>query len=108
MYPHEKRPPVPKEPIPPPDKASLKEAVKGVTAGMNSEWVHEGETSPEIIQFHTPSLTIPCFIDGIAVIAFYNPTVGVNIISASSASDHSGERHLLQPRNPLELDYAPL
>jgi len=46
MYPREKRPPVPKEPITPPDKASLKEAVKGVTAGMNSEWVHEGEMSP--------------------------------------------------------------
>ena len=49
MYPHEKRPPVPKEPITPPDKASLKEAVKGVTAIMNSDWVHEREMLPESI-----------------------------------------------------------
>ena len=42
MYPREKRPPVPKEPINPPGRASLKEAVKGVTAIMNSEWVHKG------------------------------------------------------------------
>ena len=46
MYPLEKRPPVPKEPIPPPDKASLKEAVTGVTTVMNSELLHEGEISP--------------------------------------------------------------
>ena len=54
MYLREKRPPVPKEPIPPPDKASLKEAVKGVTTVMNSEWVHEGEMSLEAIQIRTP------------------------------------------------------
>ena len=59
MYPHEKRPPVPKEPITPPDKASLKEAVKGVTAIMNSEWVHEGEISYEAIRIQTPLYTLP-------------------------------------------------
>ena len=55
MYPREKRPPVPKEPIPPPDKASLKEAVKRVMAVMNSDWVHEGEMSPEAIRIQIPS-----------------------------------------------------
>ena len=50
MYPREKRPPVPKDPITPPDKASLWEAVKGVTAVMNSEWIHEGEMSLEAIR----------------------------------------------------------
>ena len=49
-YPREKRPPVPKDPITPPDKASLREAVKGVTAVMNSEWIHEGEMSLEAIR----------------------------------------------------------
>ena len=47
MYPREKRPLVPR--VTPPDKASLQEAVKGVTAVMNSEWVHEGEMSTEAI-----------------------------------------------------------
>ena len=61
---------------------------------MNIEWIQEGETSSEIIQFHSPSLTIPCFIEGTAVTALYNPTVGVNIISASFASDHSSERRI--------------
>jgi len=41
MYPHEKRPPVPKDPLDPLDKASLKETIKGLTAVMNSEWVHK-------------------------------------------------------------------
>jgi len=49
MYPREKRPPVPRDPVIPPDKASLQEVVKGVTAIMNSEWVHEGEMSLEAI-----------------------------------------------------------
>ena len=50
MYPQEKRPPVPRDPITPPDKASLQEEVKGVTTIMNSEWVHEGEMSLEAIR----------------------------------------------------------
>ena len=54
MYPLEKRHPVPRDPITPPDKASLQEEVKGVTAIMNSEWVHEGEMSLEAIRIQTP------------------------------------------------------
>ena len=46
MYPREKRPPVPRDPIIPPNKVSLKEAIKGKTTVMNSKWVHEGEMSP--------------------------------------------------------------
>ena len=57
MYPREKRPPVPREPVTPPDKASLQEAVKGAIAVMKSEWVHEGEMSTEAIRLQTP-----CFI----------------------------------------------
>src|SRR6185312_6478958 len=37
---------------------------------------------------------IPCLIEGTAVSALYNPTVGVNIIAASFASDHWGERRV--------------
>ena len=59
MYPQEKGPPVPRDPIIPPDKASLKEADKGVTAVMNSEWVHEGEISYEAIRIQTPLYTLP-------------------------------------------------
>ena len=62
MYPREKRPPVPKDLITPPDKASLQEAVKRVTAVMNSEWKHEGEMSLEAIRIETPLYTLPCFI----------------------------------------------
>src|SRR6185503_15750292 len=71
MYPLEKRPPVPKEPIPPPDKASLKEVVKGVTAVMNSDWVHKGEMSPEVIRIQTPWYSLPCFIQGTVVSVLY-------------------------------------
>jgi len=70
---------------------------------MNSEWIQEGETSSEIIQFHAPSLTIPCFVKGAAVTAFYNPTVGVNIISASFASDYSGRKHVTPTTKSLRI-----
>ena len=83
MYPHEKRPPVPKEPIPPPDIASLKEAVKGVMAVMNSDWEHEGEMSPEAIRIQNPSYSLPCFIQGTTVSVLYSPTVGADSMSAS-------------------------
>ena len=65
--------------------------------------MQEGETSSEIIQFHAPSLTIPCFVKGAAVTAFYNPTVGVNIISASFASDYSGEKHVTPTTKSLRI-----
>ena len=94
LYPLQKRPPVPLDPIRSLDKASLKETVKRVAAIMNSEWIQKGETSSKIIQFHAPSLTIPCFVKGAAITAFCYPTVGVNIISASFSSDYSGERHV--------------
>jgi len=65
MYPREKGPPVPKETITPPDKASLQEAVKGVTAVTNSEWVHEGEMSPKAIQIQTPCILFPASSKGL-------------------------------------------
>ena len=68
--------------------------MKRVATVLNSEQVQEGETSSKIIQFHAPSLAIPCLIEGTAVTAFYNPTVGISIISALFASDHLGERHV--------------
>ena len=62
MYPRKKRLLVPRDPVTPPDKASLQEAVKGVTTVMNSEWVHEGEMSIEAIRLQTPLYTLPYFI----------------------------------------------
>ena len=95
MYPREKRQPVPKEPITPLDKASLKDAVKGVTAGMNSEWVHEGEISPKPIRILSPSYTLPCFNQETAVSVLYSPTVGANIMSESFALSNLSENPLL-------------
>jgi hypothetical protein len=91
MYPHQKRAPVPVTPFDPLDKASLKETIKGLTIVISSKWIQEGELSSEAIQIRTPSLTIQCFIQGTAVTALYNPTVGKKIISTSFALDHLGK-----------------
>ena len=94
LYTLQKRPPVPSDPPDNLDKASLRETVKRVAAVLNSEWVQEGETSPEIIQSHALSLAIPCHVEETTISALYSPTVGVNIISTSFASDHLGEKHV--------------
>ena len=101
MYPREKRPPVSRDPVTPTDNASLQEAVKGVTAVMNSEWVHEGEMSFEAIQIQTPLYTLPCFIQGTAISAHYSPTVGANIMSASFALSHLSDNPLLPTSRSL-------
>jgi hypothetical protein len=101
MYPREKRPPVPRDPVIPPDKASLQEVIKGVTAIMNSEWVHEGEMLIEAIRLQTPLYTLPCFIQGTAVSAHYSPAVGANIMSASFALGHLSDNPLLPTSRSL-------
>ena len=83
MYPREKRPSVSRDPVTPPDKASLQEEVKGVTTVMNSEWVHEGEMSLEAIRIQTPLYSLPYFIQGTTVSVLYSPTVGADSMSAS-------------------------
>jgi hypothetical protein len=100
-YPHEKRPPVLLNPTGPLDKAFLKDIIKRLTAVMSSEWVQEGELLLEEIQIQTPSLTIPCFVQGTTVSALYNPTVGANIISSSFALSHLSEYPLLSTTRTL-------
>ena len=62
--------------------------VRDLTAVMSSEWVEEGELSPEPLQIISPSMNIRCFIQGTLEEVLYNPTVGANIMSASYALMH--------------------
>ena len=68
---------------------------------MNSEWVHEGEMSLEVIRLQTPLYTLPCFIQGTAVSAHYSPTVGANIMSVSFALSHLSDKPLLPTSRSL-------
>ena len=80
---------------------TLQEAVKGVTAVMNSEWVHEGEMSHEAIRIQTPLYNLPCFIQGTVVSILYSPTVGANIMSASFTLSHLSNNPLLPTSRSL-------
>jgi hypothetical protein len=102
-YRHQKRPPVSVSPFDPLDKASLKETIKGLTTIISSEWLQEGELSSKAIQIHTPSLTIQCFIQGTAVTALYNPTVGTIIISASFALNHLGKNSFFPTTKTFQI-----
>jgi hypothetical protein len=48
---------------------------------LSDEWLEESELSPEIIHLNSPSIVIRCQIDKAPFDTFYNPLVGVNIMS---------------------------
>ena len=62
--------------------------VRDLTTVMSSEWVEEGELSPEPLHIITPSMNIRCFIQGTLEEVLYNPTVGANNMSASYTLTH--------------------
>jgi hypothetical protein len=49
---------------------------------ISNEWLEESELFSDVICLDTPSITIQCQIDRDHFEAFYNPVVGVNIMSA--------------------------
>jgi hypothetical protein len=51
------------------------------------EWLEESELSREIIRLDSPSIVIWCQLDKAPFDTFYNPIVGVNIMSALFGHD---------------------
>jgi hypothetical protein len=54
---------------------------------LSDEWLEESELSPEIIRLDSPSIVIWCQLDKAPFDTFYNPIVGVNIMSVLFAHD---------------------
>jgi hypothetical protein len=54
---------------------------------ISNEWLEESELSSVVIRLDSPSISIHCQIHKGPFEALYNPFVGVNIMSASFASD---------------------
>jgi hypothetical protein len=54
---------------------------------LSNGWLEELELSPEIIHLDSPSVTIECQFDKAPFDSFYNPIVGVNIMSTIFAQD---------------------
>jgi hypothetical protein len=54
---------------------------------LSDEWLEESELSPEIICLDPPSIVIWCPLNKAPFDTFYNPIVGVNIISVLFAQD---------------------
>jgi hypothetical protein len=48
---------------------------------LSDEWLEESELSPKIIRLNSPSIIIQCQLDKAPFDTFYNPLVGVNIMS---------------------------
>jgi hypothetical protein len=69
------------------DKAFLKQTTRELVSIISNEWLEESELSSDVICLDTPYITIQCQIDREPFEAFYNPVVGVNIMSASFAQN---------------------
>jgi hypothetical protein len=54
---------------------------------ISNEWLEESELSSDVIRLDSPSISIHCQIHKDPFKTLYNPFVGVNIMSASFASD---------------------
>jgi hypothetical protein len=61
--------------------------MKDLMSVLSNEWLEESELSPEIIRLDSPSITIECQLDKAPFNSFYNPIVGINIMSATFSQD---------------------
>jgi hypothetical protein len=61
--------------------------MKKLVSILSNKWLEESELSLEIIRLDSPSVTIECQLDKAPFDSFYNPIVGVNIMSAIFAQD---------------------
>lgn len=84
----------------PDDEKFLKKITKELVSVLSEEWLEESELSTEIIRLDSPSITIQCQIDKNPFDIFYNPVVGVNIMSAVFA-EKLLENIPLTPTNKL-------
>jgi hypothetical protein len=73
--------------VDPSEKEFFKNTTKELVSVLSDEWFEESELSPEIIRLDSPFIVIWCQLDKSPFDTFYNPIVGVNIMSALFAQD---------------------
>jgi hypothetical protein len=69
---------------------------------LSDEWLEESELSPKIIHLDSPSIVIRCQLDKAPFDTFYNPIVGVNIMSALFVKDFLKDMPLAPTTNLLK------
>jgi hypothetical protein len=75
-------PSAPNQHLPDPtEEKLLKKTAKELTTIVSNEWVRESKFSREVIHLDSPPTSIRCLICKTSFDAFYNPVVGVNIMS---------------------------
>jgi hypothetical protein len=65
----------------PTEEKFLKNTMKELSKIISNEWLGESKLSSEVIRLDSPSTSIRCQIHKASFDAFYNPIVGVNIMS---------------------------
>jgi hypothetical protein len=68
--------------IDPSEKEFFKKVTTELMSVLSDEWFEESEPSPEIIRLDSPFIVVRCQLDKAPFDTFYNPILGVNIMSA--------------------------
>jgi hypothetical protein len=85
----------PNQHLPDPTKEKfLKKTMKELITIVSNEWLGESKLSPKIIRLDSPSTYIHCQICKTSFDAFYNPVVGVHLMSKSFAHTLPKNMHL--------------
>jgi hypothetical protein len=82
------------------DVEFLKKTTKELVSVLSDKWLEQSELSNEIVHLDSPSVTIQCQIDKYPFNTFYNPVVGVNIMSVAFAKKLLEDMPLI-PTNKL-------
>jgi hypothetical protein len=88
--------------IDPSEKEFFKKTTKKLVSILSDEWLEELELSPKIICLDSPSIVIQCQLDKAPFDTFYNPIVGVNIMSVLFAQDFLKDMPLAPTTNLLK------
>jgi hypothetical protein len=78
----------------PTEEKFLKKTVKELTTIVSNEWLGEPKLSPKIVHLDSPFTSIHCQICKTSFDAFYNPFVGINLMSKYFAHTLSKNMHL--------------
>jgi hypothetical protein len=90
----------------PPDETSYRKSLQELSAILRHEWTAEVEATDNILYSDYHVTTMKCQIRGRHILALYDPTVGLNMISSSYLARNFPNAHRFQINQCLRDPYG--
>jgi len=87
--------PYSKQPIDPPDETLCRKNLQELSTIMSHEWTMEAEIAENVLRIDGTPDVVHCQIGGRDTAAFYDPSVGLNMISSSFLARSLPNVHLI-------------